>query len=701
MHMTAPRLLVLALAITTALTACKNNEGAPAADASTTPSAAKAALTLDESKLPAATRFAIGDLDNAQPACVDFNQHVNGKWMAANPIPGDRSNWGVSEILGERSLAIQQQLAEQAAAVTDASGIEKIIGDFWATGMDTARINAQGITPLTPQLQAIDALTDQAALTTYLRERAAEGRNPLFDFGADADFKNSSMNIAYAMQGGLSLPDKTYYFDADKADIRSAYAAHIVKLLQLAGVPAEAAAAQAKDVMTLETRLARASLSSEDLSRDVELYYNPVSLADADKLTPNFPWTEFFKSQGIAAPAMFSLAMPAFHQEVSKMLADVPIEQWKSYLRFHAIDAAASDLSDEFVAENFDFYSKTLHGQKEIKPRWKQVLGSINQGAGEAMGQMYVDVAFPAEAKAQMEVLVGNLGAALKTRIEHLSWMSDDTRKKALAKWETFTPKVGYPDKWRDFSGLSTSRDSYLGNVQAAETFNYKWNLSKIGKPVDKTEWGMTPQTVNAYYNPLANEIVFPAAILQPPFFDPDADDAINYGGIGATIGHEMIHGYDDQGARFGPSGNFEEWWTPADAAKFSALTGKLVEQFDAYQVAPGQRVNGKMTLGENIADLGGLAVAQDALALATKDKPDPNTDGLTRLQRFFAGYALSWRGKDTPESLKVQLASDPHAPSQFRSNGPLTQLPAFATAFDCKPGQPMVRAANKQVVIW
>ena len=701
MHMTAPRLLVLALAITTVLAACKKHEDAPAADASTATSPAKRTLTLDESKLPAAARFAITDLDSTQPACIDFNQHVNGKWMAANAIPGDRSSWGVSEILGERSMAIQQQLAEQAAAATDASGIEKIVGDFWATGMDTARINAQGITPLQPQLQAIDALADQASLTTYLRERAAEGRNPLFDFGADADFKNSSMNIAYAMQGGLSLPDKTYYFDADKADIRKAYEAHIVKLLQLAGVPADAAAAQAKDVITLETRLAKASLSSEDLSRDVELYYNPVTLADADKLTPNFSWTEFFKSQGVAAPAMFSLAMPAFHQEVSRMLADVPLEQWKHYLRFHTLDAAASDLSDEFVAENFDFYSKTLHGQKEMKPRWKQVLGAINSEAGEAMGQMYVDVAFPPEAKAQMEVLVDNLGAALKTRIQQLSWMGDDTRKKALAKWETFTPKVGYPDKWRDWSGLATSRDSYLGNVQAAETFNYRWNLGKIGKPVDKTEWGMTPQTVNAYYNPLANEIVFPAAILQPPFFDPQADDAINYGGIGATIGHEMIHGYDDQGARFGASGNFEEWWTPQDAAKFSALTGKLVEQFDAYEAAPGQLVNGKLTLGENIADLGGLAVAQDALALATKDKPDQKTDGLTRLQRFFAGYALSWRGKDTPESLKVQLASDPHAPSQFRANGPLTQLPAFAAAFDCKPGQPMVRAADKQVVIW
>ena len=697
MNTTNPRLLTLSLAIIAAVAACKKTGDAPIAAASPEPQAKP--LTLDESKLPKASVFSAADLDPGKE-CSDFNEYVNGKWTAANPIPGDRSSWGVSEILGERSLAIQHQLAEQAAADKNATGVEKIIGDFWATGMDEAKIEAQGIAPLQPQLAAIEGLNDTAAIAGYIRKQAAIGDNPIFDFGAEADFKQSSMNIAYASQGGLGLPDKTYYFDADKRDVLEAYRAHIAKVLELSGAAAADAAAQAKAVIAFETRLAKASLSEEDL-RDVSLYYNPVSLADADKLTPNFPWTEFFKSQDVAAPQMFSLPMPAFHQEVSKMLGDTDPAAWRSYLRFHAVDGAAPYLSDKFVQENFDFYSKTLYGQKEIKQRWKRVLGTLNGEAGEAMGQLYVKVAFPADSKARMETLVGNLRTALKARIENLAWMSDETKQKAIAKWETFTPKIGYPDKWRDWSGLATSRDSFLGNVMAAEEFNYKWNLGKIGKPVDKTEWGMSPQTVNAYYNPLQNEIVFPAAILQPPFFDANADDAINYGGIGATIGHEMLHGYDDQGSRFGPTGNFENWWTDADAKGFSALTGKLEKQFSAYAIPTGEHVNGKTTLGENIADLGGLDVAYDALLKANEGKPDPKTDGLTRDQRFFIGYALSWRGKDTPESLKVQVASDPHAPSQFRANGPLENLSTFATAFSCKAGDPMVRADDSKVAIW
>ncbi len=697
MNTTNPRLLTLSLAIVVALAACKKADEAPTAAATAEPQAAS--LTLDESKLPTPATFAVADLD-AGKECSDFNEYVNGKWAAANPIPGDRSSWGVSEILGERSLAIQHQLAEQAAADKHATGVEKIIGDFWATGMDEAKIEAQGIAPIQPQLTSIDGLNDTAAIVGYIRKQAAIGDNPVFDFGAEADFKQSSMNIAYASQGGLGLPDKTYYFDADKREVLDAYRAHIAKVLELSGAAAADATQQAKTVIAFETRLAKASLSQEDL-RDVSLYYHPVSLAEADKLTPNFSWTEFFKSQDVAAPGMFSLPMPAFHQEVSRMLGDTDPAAWRSYLRFHAVDGAAPYLSDKFVQENFNFYSKTLYGQKEIKQRWKRVLGTLNGEAGEAMGQLYVKVAFPADSKARMETLVGNLRTALKGRIENLPWMSDETKQKAIAKWETFTPKIGYPDKWRDWSGLATSRDSFLGNVMAAEAFNYRWNLGKIGKPVDKTEWGMSPQTVNAYYNPLQNEIVFPAAILQPPFFDANADDAINYGGIGATIGHEMLHGYDDQGSRFGPTGNFENWWTEADAKGFSALTGKLEQQFSAYTIPTGEHVNGKTTLGENIADLGGLDVAYDALLKANDGKPDPKTDGLTRDQRFFIGYALSWRGKDTPESLKVQVASDPHAPSQFRANGPLENLSTFASAFQCKAGDPMVRADDRKVAIW
>jgi putative endopeptidase len=693
--------LAVALVSALAVSGCSKNEPS-ATTAGTTPAAANAkALTLDESKLPPVNRFAIGDLDTSKNACTDFGGYVNGKWLAANEIPGDRTSWGAFAMLDQRSEAVQHQLAEQAAADTAATGVEKIVGDFYATGMDEAKVNAQGIAPLQSRLDAIAALADGAAIAGYLRDSAAKGENFLFGFGPEADFKDSTMNIGYAMQGGLGLPDRGYYFDADKKDKLAAYEKHVAKVLELSGVPAADAATQAKDVLAFETRLAKASKSSEEMSRDVSLYYNPVSPADADKLTPNFSWTQFFASQGVATPKRFSLSVPAFHQEVSRMLGDVPVATWKSYLRFHTVDSASPYLSAPFVQENYEFNDKAMRGQKEQKERWKRVLDTVGTEAGEAFGQMYVKVAFPAESKARMETLVQNLRTALKARIEKLDWMSPETKKKAMEKWASFTPKIGYPDKWRDWSGLDTNRDSYIGNVLAANEFNYKWMMGKIGKPVDKTEWGMSPQTVNAYYNPLQNEIVFPAAILQPPFFDPKADDATNYGGIGAVIGHEMTHGYDDQGSRFGPSGNFENWWTDADAKGFASRTDKLINQFNGYEAAPGLKVNGKLTLGENIADLGGLATAYDAMKVATAGTPDPMTDGLSRDQRFFLNWATVWRGKLTPDYLKVIVNTNPHAPDQFRAMGAPSNLPAFAAAFQCKPGDAMVRGADKQVVIW
>ncbi len=696
-----PQALLLSLAIATALTAC--NKDAPAPEAAA-PAKAAPALTLDEAKLPPVNRFLASDLDAGRNACVDFGGFVNGKWLAANPIPGDRTSWGAFEMLDERSTAVQRQLAEQAAAMQGATGVEKIVGDFWATGMDEAKINAQGIAPLKSRLDAIDALTDGASVAEHLRKSFARGEQALFGFGPNADFNDSSMNIAYVAQGGLGLPDKAYYFDADKKKDLVAYEQHIAKVLTLSGVAAEDAAKQAKDVIAFETRLAKVSKSSEELSRDVELYYNPVSIADADKKTPNFPWSRFFEAQGIAAPKMFSLAMPEFHAEFDRMLADTPVAAWKSYLRFHTVDGASPYLSDAFANENFNFYRATLRGQKEQQPRWKRVLDTIEGQSGEALGQMYVQVAFPPESKARMEQLVKNLREALKPRLENLAWMTPETKKKALEKWATFTPKIGYPDKWRDWKGLDTSRDSYIGNVLAANEFNYKWNLGKIGKPVDRTEWGMSPQTVNAYYNPQLNEIVFPAAILQPPFFDAKADDALNYGGIGAVIGHEMIHGYDDQGSRFGPDGNFMKdlgWWTQQDFSAFQGLTGKLIAQFDAYEAMPGKRVNGKLTLGENIADLGGLAVAYDAFKRATDGQKDAMVEGLPRDQRFFLNWGTVWRRNFTEKELATRLVTDPHAPANFRAIGAPSNHPAFAAAFSCKAGDPMVRDGENRIAIW
>ncbi|OHE83143.1 MAG: peptidase [Lysobacterales bacterium RIFOXYA1_FULL_69_10] len=700
-NLSSPKALLLSLAIAGVIAGCNRQDADTTAAGTDTAAADTARFTLDETSLPPVNRFAQSDLDPAVDACTDFGGHVNGKWLAANDIPGDRTSWGAFEMLDERSKAAQRQLAEQAAALEDASGVEKIVGDLWATGMNAEAINAAGITPIKGHLDAIAALDSSEAVAEYLRTSAAKGQNFLFGFGPEADFKDSANNIAYAMQGGLGLPDKTYYSDADKADKLAAYEKHVAKVLEMSGVAAADAATQASNVIAFEKRLAGVSKSQEEMSRDVSLYYNPVTPAEADKLTPNFSWTRFFDSQGVEAPEMFSLAMPDFHAEVSEMLEDVPVEQWQSYLRFHTVDGASPYLSDEFVQANYEFYGKTMRGQKELKERGKRVLDTIESQAGEALGQMYVDVAFPADSKAKMQELVKNLSAALKPRIENLEWMSDETKAKAMAKWETFTPKIGYPDKWREWTGLSTDRDSYIENVLAAQEFNYKWQLSKIGEPVDKTEWGMSPQTVNAYYNPLQNEIVFPAAILQPPFFDPDADAPLNYGGIGAVIGHEMIHGYDDQGSRFGPTGNFENWWTETDSKGFSDLTGKLVNQFNAYEAVPGKNVNGKLTLGENIADLGGLAVAYDAMKKATADSEDPMTEGMTRDQRFFANWATVWRRNFTDEELNVRLATDPHAPANFRAMGAPSNLPAFAAAYECEAGDAMVRGGDDQVVIW
>jgi putative endopeptidase len=659
------------------------------------------ALSIDEAALPPVLRFAASDLDSAKDPCTNFIAYANANWLAANPIPPDRISWGPGGMLVERSLAIQRQLAEHAAADPGASGIDKIIGDFWATGMDQEAINRAGIGPLEPQLQEIEELTDSASIAAYLRTIAARGEGQVFGFGPEADFKDSSMTIAFVTQGGLGLPDKTYYVDEDKADTRAAYLSHIARVLELSGVPAAAAKGQAEEVMRFETRLAAASKSSEDFSRDVSLFYHPISPSEADQLTPHFSWSAFFAAQGISVPEQFSLSVPAFHQEVSTMIADEPVAAWQAYLRFHVVDDASPFLADPFVQANFDFYGKTLNGQQELPARWKRVLEAIEANAGEAMGQRYVEVAFPPEAKRQMEQLVGNLGTALGARIGKLEWMTEETKTKALEKLATFKPKVGYPDRWRDWSGLATDRTSLLANVHAATAFNYRWQLDKVGKPVDPNEWGMTPQTVNAYYNPLQNEIVFPAAILQPPFFDPSADAPMNYGGIGAVIGHEMTHGYDDQGSRFAADGNFENWWSEADAAGFAARTKQLVAQIDAYDALPGLKVNGALTLGENIADLGGLATAYDAMVMATAGADDTRIDGLARDQRFFLAFATVWRSQVTEERMRVVVATDPHAPPHVRAVAAPSNLPAFAAAFGCEEGAPMARPAADRVVIW
>jgi len=663
--------------------------------------AALSASAIGASQAPS---FDVADLDKDISACADFNGFVNAKWVAANPIPGDRTRWGAFDELREHSLETQHAIVEKAARdEAPANPIARKVGDFYRSGMDEAAIEKAGIAPLKAELDRIAALSSPAGIATYLYDSAARGHATLFYVGPAADFKNSKMQIAYAFQGGLGLPTRDYYDKPEHEAIRAAYRAHVAKMLELAGASADEAGKAADRVLAFETRLAGASLAPVEL-RTPENQYHFVTLDEADALTPGFSWTKFFATQKADIKDGFSLSQPKFFKEVDAMLAGVPVADWQVYLRFHAIDDAAPYLSKAFATQHFEFHAKTLNGQKEQEPRWKRVLAAVNDGMGMALGELYVAEAFPPESKARAMVLVDNVKAALKTRIEHLDWMSDATRQKALEKWATFLPKIGYPETWRDWSGLEIRPDDYFANVEAAARYDHAYEIAKIGKPSDRMEWGMTPQTVNAYYNPLDNTINFPAAILQPPFFNAKADDAINYGGIGAVIGHEAIHGFDDEGSQFDAQGNNTNWWTKQDRDKFEERTARLVAQFNAYEPLPGKHVNGELTLGENIADLGGANVAFDALQLALGKDPAESKekiDGYTENQRFFLNFARIWRGNILPQRLEVLLNSDPHAPAKYRAIAAPSNMPAFAEAFGCKAGDAMVRSGDKQVKIW
>jgi len=669
--------------------------------------AAPAKSLVDVSKLPSLPAFNAADLDSATPICSDLNKHVNGKWLAANPVPSDRTTWGSFEMLGERSLAVQKQIVEAASKSKSAKGSnEQKIGDLYGSGMNEARLNADGAKPLKPYLDEIDGLKDGAGIADYIIKNFAIGQQSVFSFGPGEDFKDAKNVIAYAFQGGISLPEKAYYSDAKYQEKRDAFVAHIEKMLVLGGVDAASAKAQAQTVLKFETRLAAASLAPIEL-RNPANQYNFVSVADADKATPNFSWSKLLAAENIKDVKGFSLSQPKFFAEMDKMLVDTPASDWQAYFRYHAIADSAPYLSDALSNERFAFYGTTMRGQKEQKPRWKRVLDSVNGTAGEALGEVYVKQVFPEESKEQMLQLVNNLREALKARLEKLEWMSTETKAKAIEKWNTFDPKIGYPDKWRDYSGLTIDgKKSYFDNLIAATAFENKFQMAKVGKPADRKEWGMTPQTVNAYYNPLKNEIVFPAAILQSPFFDAKADPALNYGGIGAVIGHEMLHGYDDQGSQFDAQGNNNNWWSDADLKAFQARTGKLVAQFDAYTAINDPKegalnVKGELTLGENIADLGGLTVAYDALQRDLANKRVAAIDGFTQDQRFYMNWATVWRRNFTPDELKVRLNTDPHSPAGFRANGAPSNQPTFAAAFSCKSGDGMVRPDDKRVTIW
>ena len=648
--------------------------------------------------------FDVSDLDTSCKACDNFFQYATGGWTARNPIQPAYPSWGRFNALQERNQEVLRKILESAAAAKAAPGsIEQKIGDFYASCMDQKRIDAAGIKPLQPEFQRIAKIDSLSQLENEVARLQNEGVGALFFFGSSQDEKNSAQMIGAASQGGLGLPDRDYYTkDDDKSkQIREQYVQHVSKMLQLAGDSPSAAAAEANTVMAVETQMARQSKTRVEL-RDPESNYHKMTPAELATLTPDFSWQSYFQDIGFPDIREVDVGQPEFFQALDKELTSVSLSDWRTYLRWHVIHSAVRALPSKFVDEDFDFYNRTLTGTKELQPRWRRCTGSTDRALGEALGQKYVAQAFPPEAKAQARQMVENLVEALRADIAALPWMSEPTRQQALAKLSAMSLKFGYPDKWRDYSSYQVVRGSYLENIERGSTFEFHRRLAQIGKPVDRTEWDMTPPTVNAYYDAEMNEIVFPAGILQQPFFDPAADEAFNYGGIGAVIGHEMTHGFDDQGSKYDAQGNLRDWWTPEDLKNFQARATCVEKQFDGYVVQDDLHENGKLELGESIADLGGLTLAHMAFAHAQSTKPvAQQIDGFTPDQRFFLGFARIWGTSARPEYERMAVTVDPHPLPRFRVDGPLSNMPEFQSAFSCQAGDTMVRPADERCKIW
>jgi putative endopeptidase len=648
--------------------------------------------------------FDLASLDKNTAACTDFYQYANGGWLSANPIPAAYSSWGVGNLLDERNREVLHEILEAAAKNTSAKkgSSEQKVGDYYATCMDEAKIEAEGLKPLAPAFDHIAKIKDVAGLQDVIAHFHSMGLNALFNSDSTQDFKNSAEVTFEIYQGGLGLPDRDYYTKTDEKSktIRDEYVKHVTKMFELLGDDSAKAASEAQTVMALETKLAEGSLTRVEM-RQPEKIYHRMTVAQVKELAPAYDWADYMQKLGITQKTDINVATPDFFKVVNQQLSSVPIADWQTYLRWHLINNTAPALSSAFVNEDFNFKGKVLQGSKENLPRWKRCVAGTDRVMGEALGEVYVKKAFPPAAKARALDMVHNLEAALKSDISTLSWMSEATRKQAITKLDAFLNKIGYPDKWRDYSSLEIDRGAYVLNRVRANAFEKRRDLNKIGQPVDKTEWGMSPPTVNAYYNPQINEIVFPAGILQPPFFDAEADDAYNYGGMGAIIGHEMTHGFDDQGAQFNATGNLVNWWTEADLKNFKERAECVVNQFNGFEVEKGLNQNGKLVVGESIADLGGLVVAYAAFQKATEGKPRKVIDGFTSEQRFFLGYARGWATNTRPELARLLTNVDPHPLPKFRVNGPLSNMPQFAAAFSCKAGDVMVRPEKERCQIW
>lgn len=654
--------------------------------------------------------FVAGDKLGIDPKSIDkdvsprddFYTYANGTWVKNNPVPAEETRWSSFDILREQNTQKIRTVIDEVAADKGAADgtINQKIRDFYLTAMDSAKAEKEGYQPLQPALEKINAIANKEQLFRTIGELQRAGVGNTFGFYVHRDLKKSDRHIMYLTQGGLSLPDRDYYLKDDDrfAMIRKQYVTHVTNMLSKIGH--KNAAAEAKTILALETELARASMSRVDL-RNEEKTYHPYTSAELIKTAPSVKWAAFFTATGAGIENPMSVNQPEFFKRLNKLTDSVPLTSWKTYLTWHTLTSAAEFMSSDFVNEDFDFYSRTLNGQEVMKPRWKRSVAMTEGALGEGIGQLYVKKYFSEESKQRVQAMVGNLLAVYKSRISNLAWMGEDTKHKALAKLASFSTKLAYPDKWRDYSKLTIARKSYLDNELNANRFGFDYMIAKLGKPVDKTEWVMTPQTVNAYYEPTLNEIVFPAAIMQPPFFYADADDAVNYGAIGAVIGHEISHGFDDQGSKYDGHGNMQDWWTTDDRSKFEERTQKLINQYNKFEALPGVNVNGELTLGENIADLGGLNVAYQAYQLSLKEKQRETIEGFTPEQRFFLAYAQVWKGNIKDEALRKRIMTDPHSPGMYRVLGIVSNMPEFYAAFDIKPGDKMYRDENERAVIW
>lgn len=661
------------------------------------PEPARTTYHLVDDALPPAARFDAGQRDSAVSPCDSLGAHVNGRWEDAMALAPSRSRLGTFEHLRDRSLLVRLQLIEQIAAQPRPTAGERLVADLWVGGMDKARIEAAGRSPVQPALDAIDALTDNAALFGWLTDATLRARNPLFEFAVMPDLADHSRHTAYLAQRGLGLPDSAWYTDPAHARTVEAYRTYIARMLTLADLPNDQADARAAAVVALEGELAAASVPFHELANDDSVYHNLVDAAQAASVTPHMPWTAFFAAHGQHTPARFSLGMPDFFRRVDALLQTAPLQTWKDYLRFHALDQAAPALSSAYAEAHADFHDRVLKGRTGEVPRWARVLDMIEHSAGDALGPGYVELAYPPETAAAVGSLIQTLRSALDHQLANSAFMEDAARAQARLKASRMRIEVGQPSAWHAWEGVNSTRGDFAASLEAADAHVHRRNVQQLQTPVQTGTWRMTPQTVDAYHDMLRNHIVLPAALLQPPLFDPDADPALNYAGLGVILGHEMAHAFDAMGNRIDADGAQRDWLSPDDRARFDALATRLIEQFNAYTIE-GHPIDGSLTLDENLSDLGGLGIALEAMRQATAGTPDPMIDGMTREQRFFANFAFTWRSVTTPERLVLELATNTHVPGRVRADGAPSNLPEFAQAFNCSEGQPMARGPSDRV---